>query len=225
MDPAADPDPTRRTAQKYSVGQSTRAATKKPTNYDHDLTFPQYYNSCDCLKHRHAVLKKSKKQNFNQKMSELTRHFVDLEGFQVLNKRRYQKVLVERRLMASFVIVAVLSIVCLFVCVLTTSWIIIDHFHSGNMTRFHIGIWAEYRTDYCNNSKTKITLIKHFPTTPKENRRLENPDLIHYYRTQAVFSVITFALMITSISFALYSFEHHRYMFKRLTAGLFVFER
>ncbi|VDP17988.1 unnamed protein product, partial [Soboliphyme baturini] len=42
----------------------------------------------------------------------------------------------------------------------------------------------------------------------------------HYYRTQAVFSIIAMVIMIISNTFAFYTFRHHRYMYKRLTAGL-----
>lgn len=46
---------------------------------------------------------------------------------------------------------------------------------------------------------------------------------LDYYRAQAAFCLIAIALMIFTNSMAVYSLAHHRYMYKRLTAGLYVF--
>jgi hypothetical protein len=42
-----------------------------------------------------------------------------------------------------------------------------------------------------------------------------------YYRAQAAFCIIAIALMVFTNGMAIYSFAHHRYMFKRLVASLY----
>jgi len=152
---------------------------------------------------------------------------VDMEGLNVLNKRTFQRVLWERRIMF-FAMVVCLSCILLFViAVATTSWAIFDLFEERlNVTLcLHLGIWGEWRTEKDpETGKTKTeTWLRHFPEPPSGYPRLTAVDLQHYHRTQAVFSVIGLVLMVLGNGFALYSFNHHRYMYKRLTFGLLAF--
>lgn len=41
-----------------------------------------------------------------------------------------------------------------------------------------------------------------------------------YYRAQAAFCVISLVLMFCNNAFALYTFTHHRYMYKRLVGAI-----
>lgn len=46
---------------------------------------------------------------------------------------------------------------------------------------------------------------------------------LDYYRAQAAFCLVALLLMLFTNSMAVYSLAHHRYMYKRLTASLYVF--
>lgn len=77
-------------------------------------------------------------------MTEMTRQIVDLEGYRVINKNRYRRVLWERRFMACAIGLALLSIIFFVICIATSSWAIIDIVHGVNHTiRFHLGIWGK----------------------------------------------------------------------------------
>src|SRR3569832_2434567 len=71
------------------------------------------------------------------------RHLVDLEGFLVVFFCRFRKVQVERRSMAMFTILAIVSVFCWIVCVCATSWVVVQYVHANNITsKFYLGIWG-----------------------------------------------------------------------------------
>lgn len=83
-------------------------------------------------------------------MTEATRQLVDLEGFRVINKNRYHRVLWERRFMACAIALSLLSIIFFIVSVSTASWAIIDIVPRENHTiRFHLGIWGKQIDRLC----------------------------------------------------------------------------
>ncbi|KAI1717276.1 Tat pathway signal sequence domain protein [Ditylenchus destructor] len=150
-------------------------------------------------------------------------HAVDCKDSHVVNMKRYREVIWERRWMALACATALVSILIFIVAILLPDWAVID-FTNTNSEHVHIklGIWGEYRT--VNTSRRGAEWISHFPE-PASGRylRLAGVYLKHFYRAQAAFCIIGLVMMIFTNGMALYSFMHHRYMFKRLVAVLYFF--
>jgi len=147
---------------------------------------------------------------------------VDLRGSQILNVTEYRKVVFRRRLMAVAMVFTLLGIVLFLVAVLSPNWAVIDFInHRKDHVNVQLGVWGEWRS--VNGSK-KAEWISHFPE-PASDRylRLAGVYLKHYYRAQAAFTIIAIVLMLIGNGLALYTFKHHRYMFKRVTAVLYFF--
>ncbi|KAK0397400.1 hypothetical protein QR680_002114 [Steinernema hermaphroditum] len=122
---------------------------------------------------------------------------VELRGSQVLNVNRYHTIIWQRRFMALATLLTVLSVFVFIVAVVSPNWADID-FVNNDLEKVHVqlGVWGEWRT--------------------KENNSITTD----YYRAQAAFCVISLTLMASNNLLAFYTFYHHRYMFKRLVAGL-----
>lgn len=43
-----------------------------------------------------------------------------------------------------------------------------------------------------------------------------------YYRAQACFGLLALFMIVANSFFAIYTFTHHRYIYKRLVAGIFL---
>jgi len=125
--------------------------------------------------------------------------------------------------MAFSTFLAILGILLYVYAVFSPSWAIID-FVNTDHEQVHVvlGVWGEWRST--NSSRRPAEWISHFPE-PQGDRfhRLAGVYLKHYYRAQAAFCVIAISLMVFTNGMALYSFAHHRYMFKRLVAFLYLF--
>ncbi|KAK0397399.1 hypothetical protein QR680_002114 [Steinernema hermaphroditum] len=145
---------------------------------------------------------------------------VELRGSQVLNVNRYHTIIWQRRFMALATLLTVLSVFVFIVAVVSPNWADID-FVNNDLEKVHVqlGVWGEWRTKE-NNSITTVEWIPHFPAPNASVLRLADADLKHYYRAQAAFCVISLTLMASNNLLAFYTFYHHRYMFKRLVAGL-----
>ncbi|KAL3068562.1 hypothetical protein niasHT_030853 [Heterodera trifolii] len=146
---------------------------------------------------------------------------VDCQGSQVLNKHEYKRVLRQRRLMALATFGTFFGILLLIIAVLMPNWANIDFVNTKHEhVNVQLGVWGEYRT--VNTSK-KVEWISHFPE-PASDRfsRLAGVYLKHYYRVQAAFSIIALSIMVFANGMAIYSFSHHRYMFKRVVGLLFL---
>uniref|UniRef100_A0A914WIR8 Uncharacterized protein n=1 Tax=Plectus sambesii TaxID=2011161 RepID=A0A914WIR8_9BILA len=155
--------------------------------------------------------------------SGLLEQAVDLEDAHVINRKRFDKVRWQRRFMAAVTLGTVLATVAFMVALATPNWAIID-FTNKEMEHVHVqlGVWGEWRT-ISNDSVKTVEWIPHFPEPPGEVLRLANWDLNHYYRAQAAFGVISLILMVANNCLAVWTFQHHRYMYKRLVACLFAF--
>ncbi|KRZ63481.1 hypothetical protein T02_14508 [Trichinella nativa] len=146
--------------------------------------------------------------------------FCSMEGLSVLNKDSYKRVLWHRRMMAISTCMTCIGVVLLAICAMTTSWAVVEILQENNSTiQLHMGVWGEWKIVANATHQTKLW-IPYFPGPPPGIARLTDSELQHFHRTMAVFTTISLALMFASNGFALYSFIHHRYMYKRLTAGL-----
>jgi len=147
---------------------------------------------------------------------------VDCSDSHVINVQRYREVIWQRRWMALATVAAIIGMVLFVVAVLSPDWTTID-FTNTNLQHVNIqlGVFGEWRT--VNTSK-KAEWISHFPE-PASHRflRLAGVYLKHYYRAQLFFCITSIILMVFTNGLALYSFTHHRYMFKRLVAFLYLF--
>uniref|UniRef100_A0A183BV23 Col_cuticle_N domain-containing protein n=1 Tax=Globodera pallida TaxID=36090 RepID=A0A183BV23_GLOPA len=139
---------------------------------------------------------------------------VDCRGSQVINEHEYKRVLRQRRLMAVATFGTFFGILLLIIAILTPKWATIEFVNKRNeRVNVQLGVWGEYRSV---NTSNKVEWISHFPE-PDSDRfsRLAGVYLKHYYRVQAAFSVIALAIMMFGNGMAIYTFSHHRYMFKR----------
>uniref|UniRef100_A0A915AFY2 Ribosomal protein L2 n=1 Tax=Parascaris univalens TaxID=6257 RepID=A0A915AFY2_PARUN len=145
---------------------------------------------------------------------------VDLRGSQVLNVKRYRAILWQRRCMALMTLLTIASIFVFIAALATPDWAIID-FTNTDLEAVHVqlGVWGEWRTK-TNHSLGTIEWIPHFPAPPRSVLRLADTDLRHYYRAQMAFGMISLVLMLSNNALAIYTFYHHRYMYKRLVACL-----
>ncbi|MCP9266257.1 hypothetical protein DINM_021772 [Dirofilaria immitis] len=79
---------------------------------------------------------------------------------------------------------------------------------------------GEWRTKI-NDTSQIVEWIPHFPKPPEHVLRLADADLKHFYLVQMVFGIISLVLMFSNNALAIYTFYHHRYIFKRLVACLY----
>ncbi|VDM58910.1 unnamed protein product [Angiostrongylus costaricensis] len=147
---------------------------------------------------------------------------VDLRDSQILNMQSYHKMIWRRRLMAVATIVAWIAVVVLVAALATPNWAVLD-FMNTEYQHVHVqlGVWGEWRTVKNATHKT-VEWIPHFPTPPENVARLADADLKHYYRAQAAIGMIALFLLLSTDTLALYTFYHHRYVYKRLVACLFL---
>ncbi|CAD6194354.1 unnamed protein product [Caenorhabditis auriculariae] len=152
---------------------------------------------------------------------ELIDKTVELRGSQILNMRTYHEVVCQRRIMAVATILAWVGAVLLIVALATTNWAIIEFMNTDyHMVKVELGVWGEWRT-LDNFKKKAVEWIPHFPSPPESILRLADADLKHYYRSQAAIGVIALIILLSTNLLALYTFYHHRYMYKRAVACLY----
>ncbi|KAI6187999.1 hypothetical protein M3Y98_00306200 [Aphelenchoides besseyi] len=137
---------------------------------------------------------------------------------QIINMETYQTYLWQRRLLAVVTALNVIGIGIFIGALFHPTWSVLD-FVNNELEHINVklGVWGEYRSV---NTTGKVEFIPHFPAPPEKLLRLADEDLKHYYRVQAAFGVISLAFMICTNVFAIYTFTHHRYMYKRLVAML-----
>ncbi|CAK5108458.1 unnamed protein product [Meloidogyne enterolobii] len=146
---------------------------------------------------------------------------VECKNSQVINLHEYKRVLRQRRIMAAATVGTMLGIIIYIIAILSPNWATIDFTNKRQEhVNVQLGVWGEYRS--VNTSK-RVEWISHFPE-PASDRfsRLAGVYLKHYYRVQAAFSIIAIAMMAFANGMALYTFSHHRYMFKRVVGLLFL---
>lgn len=157
---------------------------------------------------------------------------LNLQGHKIQNRQSYSKVVCHLRWMVAAIILTVGSIGLFIVAVSTNYWLIVELRGTirpypgrplSNATAFlHIGIWREHqRWDFANGTIQEVW-IGHLPRPQYYLNVAEMSQLPHYYRTQAVFSLICLLLMLGSNFSAVYSLRHFRYMYKRLSASLYL---
>jgi len=125
--------------------------------------------------------------------------------------------------MALAIVAAIIGTVLFVYAVFSPDWTTIDFTNTDlQHVNVQLGVFGEWRS--VNTSKKGPEWISHFPE-PASHRflRLAGVYLKHYYRAQAFFCITGIILMIFTNGMALYSFTHHRYMFKRLVAFLYLF--
>uniref|UniRef100_A0A0K0D8A4 PMT_2 domain-containing protein n=1 Tax=Angiostrongylus cantonensis TaxID=6313 RepID=A0A0K0D8A4_ANGCA len=115
-----------------------------------------------------------------------------------------------------------IAVVVLIAALATPNWAVLD-FMNIEYQHVHVqlGVWGEWRTVKNATHKT-VEWIPHFPTPPENVARLADADLKHYYRAQAAIGTIALFLLLSTDTLALYTFYHHRYVYKRLVACLFL---
>ncbi|VDN56243.1 unnamed protein product [Dracunculus medinensis] len=115
-----------------------------------------------------------------------------------------------------------MGIILFFIALLLPGWTNID-FINVEQENVHValGVWGEWRT-VMNGTMRRAEWIPHFPNPSETVLRLADADLKHYYRSQMVIGIIALVLMVANNCLAIYSFYHHRYMYKRLTACLHI---
>jgi len=146
---------------------------------------------------------------------------VDCSDGEIINAHQYRKMVFRRRLMAVVNSATIIGVVLYAVAVLSPGWAIIDFVnHRREHVNVRLGVWGEWRR---TNVTDQAEWIAHFPE-PASHRylRLAGVYVKQYYWVQAGFSVIALSLMVASNLTAIYTFTHHRYMYKRLTAALFL---
>ncbi len=74
---------------------------------------------------------------------------LEMEEVTVVNTRRYQKIVCQRRCMAAATIGTVLSVILFIIAISTTMWAIVEiRMPRKNSTvTVYLGIWGEWRTD------------------------------------------------------------------------------
>ncbi|RCN35672.1 Tat pathway signal sequence domain protein [Ancylostoma caninum] len=147
---------------------------------------------------------------------------VDLRASQILNIESYERMIWRRRFMALATAIAWIAAIVLIAALATPNWAVLD-FTNTEYQQVHVqlGVWGEWRT-VMNSTHKNVEWIPHFPTPPENIARLADADLKHYYRAQAAIGVIALFLLLSTNTLALYTFYHHRYIYKRLVAGLFL---
>uniref|UniRef100_A0AC35TYZ7 G_PROTEIN_RECEP_F1_2 domain-containing protein n=1 Tax=Rhabditophanes sp. KR3021 TaxID=114890 RepID=A0AC35TYZ7_9BILA len=145
---------------------------------------------------------------------------VELRGSQILNYERYHSLLWRRRLMLASTILTLLCILLFGFAVFSPNWTTINFQNTQQQhVNVALGVWGEVRTvSNSENVPGEPQFIAYFPNPPKEILRLDDTDLRHYYRAQAAFCLISLVLMFSNNALAIYTFHHHRYMYKRLVA-------
>ncbi|KHJ97086.1 hypothetical protein OESDEN_02949 [Oesophagostomum dentatum] len=147
---------------------------------------------------------------------------VDLRDSQILNIESYQKMIWQRRFMALATAIAWIAVVVLIAALATPNWAVLDFMNTEyQQVHVQLGVWGEWRT-VANSTHKTVEWIPHFPTPPENVARLADADLKHYYRAQAAIGVIALFLLLSTNVLALYTFYHHRFIYKRLTAGLYL---
>ncbi|KAK6765833.1 hypothetical protein RB195_025633 [Necator americanus] len=127
-----------------------------------------------------------------------------------------------RRFMAITTGIAWIAVVVLIAALATPNWAVLDFMNTEyQQVHVQLGVWGEWRT-IRNSTHKNVEWIPHFPTPPENVARLADADLKHYYRAQAAIGVIALFLLISTDTLALYTFYHHRYIYKRLVAGLYL---
>ncbi|ULT82171.1 hypothetical protein L5515_017725 [Caenorhabditis briggsae] len=153
---------------------------------------------------------------------ELIDKTVELRGSQVLNMHSYHAIIWQRRIMAFATLLAWIGVGLLVAALATTHWASID-FHNKDYQPVHVdlGVWGEYRTvnDF---RKVSVEWIPHFPAPPENILRLADTDLKHYYRSQAFMGCFGAVILLCTNCLAIYTFYHHRYMYKRAVAALYL---
>ncbi|PIC18161.1 hypothetical protein B9Z55_024155 [Caenorhabditis nigoni] len=153
---------------------------------------------------------------------ELIDKTVELRGSQVLNMHSYHAIIWQRRIMAFATLLAWIGVGLLVAALATTHWASID-FHNKDYQPVHVdlGVWGEYRTvnDF---KKVSVEWIPHFPAPPENILRLADTDLKHYYRSQAFMGCFGAVILLCTNCLAIYTFYHHRYMYKRAVAALYL---
>ncbi|VDK46354.1 unnamed protein product [Anisakis simplex] len=143
-----------------------------------------------------------------------------MRGSQILNVRRYHAIVWQRRFMALVTVLTIIAIFIFIAALVLPDWAIINFTNSQHeAVQVQLGVWGEWRT-IINNSLKSVEWIPHFPSPPASVLRLADTDLKHYYRAQIAFGIISLLLMLSNNSLAIYTFYHHRYMYKRLVACL-----
>ncbi|VDO28959.1 unnamed protein product, partial [Onchocerca flexuosa] len=135
-----------------------------------------------------------------------------------------------------------IAIIIFVISLLTPNWTIID-FTNTDLEEIHVqlGVWGEWRTK-TNGTKKVVEWIPHFPKPPEYVLRLADADLkcsfsffllsnyffsfllltfLDFYLVQMVFGIISLVLMFSNNALAIYTFYHHRFIFKRLVACLY----
>lgn len=123
--------------------------------------------------------------------------------------------------MAVATVGTMIGILLLLIAILCPNWATIDFVNKRlEHVNVQLGVWGEYRSV---NTSNRVEWISHFPE-PASDRfsRLAGVYLKHYYRVQATFSVIAIAIMVFANGMAIYTFSHHRYMYKRVVGLLFL---
>ncbi|CAJ0569247.1 unnamed protein product, partial [Mesorhabditis spiculigera] len=139
----------------------------------------------------------------------------------VLNERSYEDVLRRRRMMFACCLIAWLAVIILIAAMAIPKWEVLTFTNiDWEIVRVELGVWGEWRQT-TNTSRPITEWIPHFPAPPAHLTRLAGEDLKHYYRAQAVIGIIGLVLLIATNLLAMYTFYHHRYTYKRLTAALY----
>ncbi|CAJ0609869.1 unnamed protein product [Cylicocyclus nassatus] len=147
---------------------------------------------------------------------------VELRDSQILNIQSYEKIVWRRRFMAVATVITWIAVIVLIAALATPNWAVLDFMNTEyQQVHVQLGVWGEWRT-ITDVSHKNVEWIPHFPTPPENVARLADADLKHYYRAQAAIGVIALFLLLSTNTLALYTFYHHRYIYKRLTAGLFL---
>ncbi|WKY16768.1 hypothetical protein Q1695_001411 [Nippostrongylus brasiliensis] len=124
---------------------------------------------------------------------------VDLRESQILNIASYEKIIWQRRLMALATGVAWMAVIVLIAALATPNWAVLDFMNTEyQQVHVQLGVWGEWRT------------VKNFSHKTD------------YYRAQAAIGVIALFILLSTNTLALYTFYHHRYVYKRLVACLFL---
>ncbi|PAV65335.1 hypothetical protein WR25_13051 [Diploscapter pachys] len=148
---------------------------------------------------------------------------VDLRGSQILNIDSYQAIKWHRRLMAVTAVLAWIGFIIYVIAVFIPKWATISFRNTeGFDVSVDLGVWGEWRSISRRNTKPTAEWFPHFPSPPDNVLRLNMPELNHYYRAQAVMCIIAMVIFLGTNLLAVYTFFHHRFIYKRLTAGLYV---
>ncbi|CCD67460.1 uncharacterized protein CELE_C46C11.3 [Caenorhabditis elegans] len=153
---------------------------------------------------------------------ELIDKTVELRGSQVLNMHSYHSIIWRRRIMAFATLLAWIGVIMLVAALATTSWATIDFVNTDyHPIHVDLGVWGEYRKI---NTFKKVTVewIPHFPAPPENILRLADTHLQHYYRSQAFMGCFGAVILLCTNVLAVYTFYHHRYMYKRAVAALYL---